>query len=481
MASGFKPDHSTELPLNGLTPEQFLVIATETVKILSWNITYLTRHGFVAYSRPYGEEVRLILDENGAVIQSKYPGAQLAGKGRGGKSIQAFIALFAGLYHEMTPEEVALKYEKIKESFSAEDEGDLLSSNPSGEHLSLLWPGKGYFVTPVLIYINLFIFILMIATGVGMITPGGEDLIRWGANYRPLTLNGQWWRLLSCCFIHIGLLHLVMNMYALMFIGLLLEPYMGKVKFMTAYLLTGIAASTVSLAWHDLTISAGASGAIFGLYGVFLALLTTNHIEKSTRKALLGSILVFVAYNLGNGMKDGIDNAAHLGGLVSGLAIGYAFYPSLKQPENKRLQHLSITVVTVLVILGSFLVYRKLPNDIPKYEERMKAFSSMEVMALDVYNLPKNTPRSELLAAIKDKGMYYLKENIRLIDEVDQLAIPASLKQKDALLKTYCELRLESYGFYYKSVEENTSRYNDSIQQCMIKIEEVMRQLKARQ
>ena len=123
-----------------------------------------------------------------------------------------------------------------------------------------------------------------------------------------------------------------------LYIGLLLEPRLGTIRFLGAYILTGIAASITSLWWHDLTISAGASGAIFGMYGVFLAMLTTNLIEKSARKALLTSIGVFVFYNLVNGMKGGIDNAAHIGGLVSGLLTGYAFYPSLKRPEAINLK-----------------------------------------------------------------------------------------------------------------------------------------------
>jgi rhomboid protease GluP len=110
----------------------------------------------------------------------------------------------------------------------------------------------------------------------------------------------------------------------LLYIGLLLEPYLGKTRFLTAYLISGIAASMTSLWWNDLTISAGASGAIFGMYGVFLALLSTNLLDKSVKKVLFTSIAVFAGYNILNGLKSnsGIDNAAHIGGLISGLIIG---------------------------------------------------------------------------------------------------------------------------------------------------------------
>jgi rhomboid protease GluP len=334
MTAEFIPDHSLELPLNELTHEEFLVIATETARSLSWNITYLTHKGFIAYARPFSEEIRLTIDGNGGLIQSRYPLGQVQERDLHGRTIHSFINLFSQFAQEITPEEIAKKYKEIKGSFSVEKEDDALNTGSAGESLSLFIPGKEYFVTPILIYINVLIFILMIFSGVGVMEPEGQDLIKWGANFRPLTLNGQWWRLISCCFIHIGAVHLLMNMYALMYIGLLLEPHLGRLKFLAAYLLTGIAASTVSLLWHDHTISAGASGAIFGMYGVFLAMLTTNLIEKSARKPLLASIVVFVLWNLANGMKGGIDNAAHIGGLVSGLLMGYAFYPLLKNQSK---------------------------------------------------------------------------------------------------------------------------------------------------
>jgi membrane associated rhomboid family serine protease len=96
------------------------------------------------------------------------------------------------------------------------------------------------------------------------------------------------------------------------------------------YLITGIAASLTSLWWHPATVSIGASGAIFGLYGVFLALLTTKFFPPIFKKSFALSIVVFVGGNLLIGLSGGIDNAAHLGGLVSGLIAGYLLYPFLK-------------------------------------------------------------------------------------------------------------------------------------------------------
>ena len=178
----------------------------------------------------------------------------------------------------------------------------------------------------------------MVIAGLGFISFKASDLLRWGANYKPSTTNGEWWRLLTNTFLHGGLMHLLANMYGLLFVGIFLEPRLGKIKYAIVYLTTGIIASAASLWWHDATVSVGASGAIFGLYGLFLALLLTKVYPKDFSKAFLISTLVFVGYNLLMGLTGGIDNAAHLGGLLSGFIIGLLLYPQLRQDAD----HLSI-------------------------------------------------------------------------------------------------------------------------------------------
>jgi rhomboid protease GluP len=202
--------------------------------------------------------------------------------------------------------------------------------------IEFLKPKEGYFITPILIYLNIGIFLIMAFAGLGFISFKTKDLLEWGANYRPITTNGQWWRLLTNTFLHGGLMHVVANMYGLLFVGIFLEPLLGKTKYLILYLLTGILASCASLWWYDATGSVGASGAIFGLYGIFLALLLTKVFPPDFGKAFLASTLVFIGYNLLMGLTGGIDNAAHIGGLLSGFIIGLILYPTLKrQTKNK--------------------------------------------------------------------------------------------------------------------------------------------------
>ena len=372
--------------------------------------------------------------------------------------------------------DIAPKYAHIQQYFPTEG-ADILTLPPktfmekTKEFLSFFVPTKDFFITPLLIDINIIVFVLMLINGVHFMSPSGESLIEWGANFKPNTLNGEAWRLLTCCFLHIGILHLLMNMYALFSVGIMLEPFLGKTRFIVAYLLTGLTSSITSLWWHDLTISAGASGAIFGLYGVFFALLTTNLIKEEVRKPLLSSIGFFIIFNLGFGVQGGIDNAAHIGGLLGGVLIGYALVPSLKKNNDKVLSYTTLGLVSAAVLITSFMVFQKLPRDMGVYSKKMEIFSENERKALKIHDLPDTTPRDSILAAYQNTGIRYWKENVKLISEVEKLDLPDNLKKRNAELKKYSIARLAANELTYKSIAENTDRYNEQIRAYVKDIE----------
>lgn len=194
---------------------------------------------------------------------------------------------------------------------------------------------EDYFITPLLIHTNICIYLIMVVAGLGFISFKGQDLLQWGANYGPITMRGEWWRLVTSTFLHGGLMHLLANMYGLLFVGIFLEPLLGRTKYMSAYVLTGIIASIASIWWHDATVSVGASGAIFGLYGVCLALLLTKVFPADFAKSFLTSTVIFIGFNFLMGLAGGIDNAAHIGGLAGGFVVGLVLYPRIKgQAEN---------------------------------------------------------------------------------------------------------------------------------------------------
>ena len=487
MAFGVSPKHEQQVSLNNLTQQHFLTLMIEAARQQGWNIGHISETSFVAYTgfsmSSTGEEVKLKIDGDTATIKSQCIGNQILDYGKNKRNINDLLATFTSLRTSLSVEEIEAKYNDLHQNLLIQDQ-DLSNEPPQTTQekfknvLSFFVPTEGYFITPILINLNILIFVLMVVSGVNFLTPDNESLIKWGANFSPATLDGGWWRLITNCFLHIGVFHLLMNMYALGYIGVLLEPHLGKAKFAAAYLLTGITASLCSVWWHSLIISAGASGAIFGMYGVFLAMLTTSFIEASARKALLTSIGIFVGYNLLNGMKAGIDNAAHIGGLAGGLIIGYAYVPALKQPGNFKLNNGIIAALCVIILTGSTIVYKRIPNALNEYDEKMKSFSSRESMALEVYKMANTATKEAFLEELKDRGIYYWTENIKLINELDKLNLPDELHERDRKLLQYCELRVKTYQFVYKAVNEQTEKYKDSIETYNSQVKDILDDLK---
>lgn len=474
MAAGFTPKHVEQIELKDLSAEDFLVLATETIQKLGWELTYLSKSGLLAYTNngmfSWNADLKLKLENGQAMIQSASTGSEVIDWGRNKKNVTLFRETLEELRTSLKGQDLSSNYLALKERMVDGEEDRLLLPPPTvkegiGNFFSIFIPGEGFTITPLLLDINILYFIIMVAAGVGFFNPDSESLVTWGANFKPVTLEGQWWRLISANFIHIGIIHLVMNMYALIYIGVLLEPLLGRVRFASAYLLCGVTAAVTSLWWHNNVVSAGASGAIFGMYGVFLALLTTNLIEKAARKSLLASISVFVAYNLVFGLKSGIDNAAHIGGLVGGILLGYGMIPSLRQAENRSIKVSTIVVSSLLVIGSSLFVYQKLPNDLKKYDSLMNDFVSSERLALEVYSLPSNTPTEKILYNIKDRGLYYWNECLTILKSCEELDLPLELRHRNKKIKEYCELRIKYYELLYKSISENSDQYNPQLEE----------------
>lgn len=185
--------------------------------------------------------------------------------------------------------------------------------------------GKRAFVTPAIIGINVAMFIAMLAAGADLIWPNPAIYIRFGSAYGPLTWTGQEWRLLTAVFLHFGILHITLNMFALYQGGALVERLFGSARFALIFLLSALSGSIVS-GWGDpFRNSAGASGAIFGVYGALLAFLAVRRADfpPTLLKSISVSAGLFTLYSLGIGWAHPIiNNSAHVGGLLGGFIAG---------------------------------------------------------------------------------------------------------------------------------------------------------------
>ena len=208
-------------------------------------------------------------------------------------------------------------------------------------------------VTYSLIFICILVFILMYVLGNG--STDNYTLLVFGANVDTLTKNGDYYRLFTSMFLHIGILHLLCNMYSLYIIGKEVENVFGKVKYLIIYLLSGIAGSILSLAFNHNTICAGASGAIFGLLG---ALLYFGYYYRTYLGATLTrTIIPVIVLNLIIGFtSSGIDNAAHIGGLVGGILIAMAVGVPDKSNNNNKINGIVLSLIYFgfIIYLSSF-------------------------------------------------------------------------------------------------------------------------------
>lgn len=188
-----------------------------------------------------------------------------------------------------------------------------------------------YIAIKILIGLNCSILILqtVASSGQAVLSPSAELMIQWGADYGPATLHGEWWRTFTSMFLHFGILHLACNVWAMWDFGRPAERLFGSKKFILLYLLSGLCGSVTSLLWHPDVCSAGASGALFGVFGALLSFFYARRNQfdqKQFSEANNAAVMILVS-SLVIGAISGFDNAAHIGGFFMGMACGWLYLP----------------------------------------------------------------------------------------------------------------------------------------------------------
>jgi|ERR1017187_612791 rhomboid protease GluP len=241
--------------------------------------------------------------------------------------------------------------------------------------------------TYLLLGINCAVFLAMTLRGINPMSPTTDQLLVWGAdNAGKVLYMGEWWRIVTAMFVHVGILHLATNMWCLWNLGLLAEPLMGSFGVVAVYVLTGAAGNLLStmvnlssfypdwVRYHDVNVfpaGAGASGAVFGIAGALIVLLKSQRlpVPPEELKKLRRSVIYFAVINLviGGSISFGtrvigsgihIDNMAHLGGVACGLLFALPMVPRLgaSRPLFERRLRIAVgMIVTILVLFGFFL------------------------------------------------------------------------------------------------------------------------------
>ena len=204
-------------------------------------------------------------------------------------------------------------------------------------------------VTTLLLISFIGLFIMQVLSGVDANNPSTEALLKWGANALPYTMDSEPWRLASSAFLHIGLMHLLFNGFAMYFFGQIAEPMFGSAKFLALFLLAAIGGNLLNnhITWQGILdgtgqpgLSAGASGGIMGI-GAALLIAALFKISVNGMVLNLKSLIIIMGINLVYGFAvPGIDNAGHIGGAVTGLVIALAFTIAYRQRLAATLQNM---------------------------------------------------------------------------------------------------------------------------------------------
>jgi rhomboid protease GluP len=276
-----------------------------------------------------------------------------------------------------------------------------------------------FFVTPALIAANVAYFLIAIAYGVSPVEPERQQLLDLGAIYGPLVFEGEWWRVASATFVHIGFLHLFFNMWCLWSLGSAAERMFGNLTFLVIYILSGIGGSLASLAWHPSVLSAGASGAVFGIAGALVSMLYFGHIlvPRQVVRDLLSSLAFFVGFNLLLGsVLVGIDNAGHIGGLVVGLGLGAVLHRPLPYGSRPWFRFLIVPAVILLFIATAQAALEKSaanPDLLAENARRLASEGKKEEALAMFEKAAELAPKSAPLA--NDLGAAYL--DLKRIDD----------------------------------------------------------------
>lgn len=485
MAWGISPRKTIIVPLNNYDPNHYLTLLYHAFNNLNWHIGYFNRDGIIAYSniswQSFAEEISVRIVNNSAIIKSECVGYQFLFYDYGKNELNLDLLFNEISYVEFHLQEtLELTTQQLIDSIP-ENQFISLDNPPLGYKerlkgfLTAFTPKPSYLATPLLILGNIAIYIIITIMMIAKImvlqmlaqqgTNAGplnmeEIYLTFGFSNRAQVLNGEVWRLLSNTFLHFSIMHIAGNMIVLIYIGSLIEVKLGKWNYIFIYLFAGICASITSVMWHDEGVMAGASGAIFGLFGVLLALLSTPFYERNARRALLISTGIFVVYSI---LPIGrhVDHAAHFGGLTAGYLFGLMAYFGLKKDRQKLFTSLTgvITLVYTACCIWLAPVYQfKELQQLTRQTDRIST-----ILVKDFY-LTDSLSRDERLHLLQSSTILKLDTLNSLAKKITGLTLPKKQKEVAEIRSKIIRLEGEMYGLLYKEfVEKDKTKYRERV------------------
>ncbi len=322
-----------------------------------------------------------------------------------------------------------------------------------------------------LIGLNVAAFLGILALGGGLFEINSAVHLAWGANYGPAIAGQQYWRLLSSAFLHFGLLHLVFNMMALYSLGGLAERLYGRRAFLLLYLGAALIGSLASVLFSpDRTVSAGASGAIFGLGGALAAFWLRNgeHVPLSVLKGQWINLAVFIGFSVYMALTaTGIDNAAHGGGFLAGAALGLMLGTPLDRPGTASWPRLGLGLAALLLTMA--LILPALPEPAYRYPAEQPVAEAIDAALHEDQRLDdlgrqmaaeRTMPPADYLRRVETELLEPWREVLRGLDGLE--ARPESrLAERLQAMQHYAGLRVALYEAYLQALRGDAAKQRE--------------------
>lgn len=479
MAFGWKTEYEKRIPSEGLSNWEIFSIAENACKNLEWEYLVVDEKTFTATTPTnwtLNEEIITIQPENDMILfKSKSENLELLEAGRNQRNID---------------EELLPAFKKAKEqlntlqlqSASSTIKTETLKQLKTGNRIDtgkMTFGFRDHEVTFLLIALKVIFFIVMVLKGASFPDPSAADILSWGGSMRAYITGGEWWRLAVAIFVPVSFVQLIVNIVAIYFIGLMVESILGKAKFLIAFLTAGVLANFVSIIKYNDTVIAGASGAIFGLYGVFLAFATTRYINRRFPKVWLLSIVAYVVFSITISVSADVYNAINFSGLIAGICIGYAFYffhykRNIARAGGTRIS-VEILLVTALVI---FLYVRSDRNDSIRFEKAVMRLNRIEVKAMTQMQRLQYTKSNEEAATIlRDSTLPEWQRFKTELNKTNKYKLNGELTAKRKLLNQYAGMRIKQTDLIYQSVKNSSNRYDSQIEMISDSIDKIIDRL----